>query len=321
MAQHFLLSAASRTLKLKDIYKAGEGAAYAKFCELRWPENDGDAVCPRCGCCEAYSIKTRRKFKCKACHHQFSVTSGTIFASRKMEFVDLLAAICIVANAAKGVSMVQLSRDLGCQYKTAFVLAHKIREAIANETDDVNLNGEVEIDGAYFGGHIRPANLEENRVDRRKGQYQTGKRRVVIAARQRKGRTLTTVAKREADGVAFARNRVQPGSYIHADEASHWDVLDAFFPVGRINHSEGYSINGVCTNQAESYFSRLRRMVSGQHHHVSPKYLHQYAAHAAWLEDHRRESNGALASRIVRNAMAAPVSRGWKGYWQKASNA
>ena len=317
MTQHFLLSAASKTLKLKDIYKAGEDAAYKKFCEIRWAETGGDAVCPRCGCCETYSITTRRKFKCKGCHHQFSVTSGTIFASRKMEFVDLLAAICIVANAAKGVSMIQLSRDLGVQYKTAFVLAHKIREALALETTETKLANDVEIDGAYFGGHVRPANNEINRVDRRKAQHQTGKRRVVIALRERKGRTLTTVAKREADGVQFAKNRLENNTRVNADEASHWDVLDAFFPVSRINHSEAYSANGVCTNQVESYFSRLRRMVGGQHHHVSGKYLHQYAAHAAWLEDHRRESNGTLAGRIVRNAMTAPVSRDWKGYWQR----
>ena len=317
MTQHFLLSAASKTLKLKDIYKAGEDAAYATFCDIRWPENDGDGVCPRCGCAASYKITTRRKFKCKACNHQYSVTSGTIFASRKMEFTDILAAICIVANAAKGVSMIQLSRDLGVQYKTAFVLAHKIREALALETNEETLSGEVEIDGAYVGGHIRPANLAENRVDRRKLKNQTGKRRVVIAMRERKGRTLTFIRQRESEGVAIARARIEKGSYIHADEAAHWDALDQFFPVGRINHSEGYSVDGVCTNQAESYFSRLRRMVSGQHHHVSPQYLHQYAVHAAWLEDHRREPNGALAGRIVRNAMTAPVSRDWKGYWQR----
>lgn len=318
MTHHFLLSAASRTLKLKDIYKAGEEAAYRKFCEIRWPETNGDAICPRCGCVETYDISTRRKFKCKACSHQFSVTSGTIFASRKMEFTDLLAAICIVANAAKGVSSVQLSRDLGVQYKTAFVLAHKIREALSDETESTKLTGTVEIDGCYVGGHIRPANQEINRVDRRLARYQTGKRRVVIALRQRSGRTLTFIRKSEAEGVEIARNRVANGAEIHADEASHWDTLNAFFPVNRINHSEAYSANGVCTNQVESYFSRLRRMVSGQHHHVSPQYLHQYAAHAAWLEDHRRESNGALAGRIVRNAMTAPVSRQWKGYWQRS---
>jgi len=317
MAQHFLLSAASKTLKLKDIYQGGEDAAYAKFCALRWPENDGEAVCPRCGCCDAYSIKSRRKFECKACKHHFSVTSGTIFASRKLSFMDILAAICILANAAKGLSSVQLSRDLGVQYRTAFVLAHKVREAIALETQDTILDDECEIDGAFFGGAVRPHNIEAKRVERRPEENRAPKRRVVFALREGNGRTLTKVARREAEGVEFAMERLDRTARLNADEASHWDALHEFFPVGRINHSEAYSLNGVCTNQVESYFSRLRRMVGGQHHHVSAQYLHQYAAHAAWLSDHCRESNGALANRIVRNAMAAPVSRQWKGYWQR----
>lgn len=64
---------------------------------------------------------------------QFSVTSGTIFASRKLSFVDLLGAICLVVNASKGLSAVQLSRDLNVQHKTAFVLVHKLREVMAAE--------------------------------------------------------------------------------------------------------------------------------------------------------------------------------------------
>jgi hypothetical protein len=231
--------------------------------------------------------------------------------------MDMLAAICILANAAKGVSSVQLSRDLGVQYRTAFVLAHKIREAMARETQDTILDDECEIDGAFFGGNSRPANHKVNRIDRRLKENQTGKRRVVIALRERMGRTLTTVAQREAEGVQFAMDRLDRSARLNADEAAHWDALEMIFPVGRINHSEAYSANGVCTNQVESYFSRLRRMVGGQHHHVSAQYLHAYAAHAAWLSDHCRESNGALASRIVRNAMTAPVSRQWKGYWQR----
>lgn len=319
MAQHFLLSAASRTLSLRAIYKAGEEAAYKTFCEMRWPETKGEAVCPRCGCAETYTIATRRKFKCKACYHQFSVTSGTILASRKMDFVDLLAAICITVNASKGLSMVQLSRDLDCQYKTAFVLAHKLREAIATEvhTGEV-LDGHVEVDGAYFGGHIRPANEKENRVDRRRSEHQTGKRRVVVVLRERRGRTLPFVAKREDEGVALTNENVSRMATISADEASHWDMLHAGWSVDRINHSLVYSDHGKHTNMAESYFSRLRRMVDGQHHGVSPQYLHQYANQAAWLEDNRRTDNGTLARIVVSNAMGSPVSRIWKGYWQRA---
>ncbi len=201
MTQHFLLSAKARTLSLKDIYRNGEGKAYKLFCELRWPQTKGKAVCPRCEHDEVYNISTRRKFKCKACHHQFSVTSGTIFASRKMSFTDLLAAICIIVNGAKGLSAVQLSRDLDCQYKTPFVLAHKIREAMASEYGDVKLAVEIEIDGAWFGGHIRPENHVDDRKDRRLAKNQTGKRRSVVAARERKGRTLTAVFEKEHEGV------------------------------------------------------------------------------------------------------------------------
>jgi transposase-like protein len=320
MAQHFLLSAAARTLSLKAIYQAGEDAAYETFCKMRWAETDGEAICPQCGCCDSYKITTRRKFKCKGCGHQFSVTSGTIFASRKMAFVDLLAAICITVNASKGLSMVQLSRDLDCQYKTAFVLAHKLREAMASEvqTGEI-LRGHVEVDGAYFGGHIRPANLKEDRVDRRRKEHQTGTRRVVVAFRERLGRTLPIVTMSEAEGVAMAAVHVDRMATMSADEASHWDMLHGAWEVDRVNHSQVYSDHGKHTNWVESYFSRLRRMVDGQHHKVSGRYLFQYANQAAWLEDNRRKSNGALAYGLVANAMECPVSRAWKGYWQRAA--
>lgn len=318
MSAHFLLSARARTLSLKEIYRGGEDKAYAAFRKLRWPETDGEPVCPRCGCCEAYDLSTRRRFKCKACLHQFSVTSGTILASRKLPFTDLLAAVAIFVNAVKGLSALQLSRDLNVQYRTAFVLAHKLREALASESAGLTLQGEVEMDGAYFGGHVRPANHVEDRVDRRLKENQSEKRRVVIALRERRGRTLTFVAIREAEGVELARRHVAPGSSVFADEASHWDALHSIFPnAGRINHSMSYADGDDHTNWAESYFSRLRRMVDGQHHHVSARYLSQYAHEAAWKEDHRRTPNGALFSRALFLALASPVSRAWARYWQK----
>lgn len=307
-------------MSLKEIYKGGEDAAYMFFRKLRWPETNGQAVCPRCDHDEAYDISSRRKFKCKACHHQFSVTSGTIFASRKMDFTDLLAAVTIFVNGAKGLSSVQLSRDLDCQYKTAFVLAHKLREAIGNDVHTgEELNGEVEIDGAYFGGHIRPHNEKSERIDRRLARHQTGKRRVVVALRERLGRTLPFVAMQEAEGVSLAIENVSRDAMIAADEAAHWDALHDGWVTERINHSEMYSDHGKHTNWVESYFSRLRRMVTGQHHFVSPQYLYQYANQAAWLEDNRLMDNGGLASKLVNSAMRSAVSRNWKGYWQRGT--
>jgi len=317
MAQHFLLSAAARTLSLKVIFSDGEEAAYRRFCQLRWPETDGAPICPACGCADVYDLTTRRRFKCAACHRQFSVTSDTIFASRKLSFVDLLGAICLFVNAAKGLSAVQLSRDLDVQHKTAFVLMHKLREATRAEIRDMRLTGEVEVDGAAFGGHVRPANLREERIDRRLLGNRSGKRRVVVVLRQRGGRTITRTFLRESQGVDFVREQTASGTVVSADEGAHWDLLEPDFDMQRINHSEAYSLNGAHTNGVESYFSRLRRMIGGQHLRVEGRYLDAYAAHATWLEDHRDESNGCLADRLIGGALAVPVSRSWKGYWQR----
>lgn len=315
---HFLLQAKARTLSLRNIYKNGEDAAFELFKQMRWPETNGAPVCPKCGGADAYQITTRRKFKCRHadCHHQFSPTSGTILHSRKMTYMDLLAAVCLLVNGAKGTSALQLARDVGCNPKSAWILAHKLREAMASEMKSETLEGTVEVDGCYVGGHIRPANEKKNRVDRRLIQHQTGKRRVVVVARERKGRTMTTVTKSEADGVAFVAKVVAPGSRLQADEAAHWDALHARFQTMRINHQEAYSLNGACTNQAESFLARLRRMIGGQHHWVSPQHLHQYASHAAWMEDHRREDNGALVRRTLQLATSHPASRRWRGMWQ-----
>jgi len=306
----FLLTAATRTLKLKDVYKMGEQKAWEQFVAIRFAANDGEAYCPECGTVEPYFITTRRKWKCRACSKQFSVTSGTIFASRKLEFTDILAAIALFINAAKGISALQMARDLDVQHKTAWVMCHKLREAMALEGKNSPLTGDVEIDGCYVGGHVRPEKRKEDRKDRR---------RVVVAMRERGGRTMTFVEDREADGVAHAIERVAPGSTMHADEAGHWDALHGYFDTLRINHSEQYSDlhNGACTIQAESFFSRLRKMIGGQHHHVSPQYLHQYATHSAWIEDNRRKDNKALWEKLTGAALDAPVSRNWAGYWQR----
>jgi len=317
MSQHFLLSAKARTLSLAKVMRLSDEEAYETFVQVRWAGNDGEPVCHRCGCVAAYRYRARRIFKCQGCGAQFSVTSGTIFASRKMAYRDILAAIAIFVNGAKGVSALQLSRDLDCQYKTAFVLAHKLREAMGAEMQDRRLSGDVEIDGAYFGGHIKPENRKEDRRDRRLAIHQTGKRRAVVVMRERKGRTLPFVFQSEDEAVPTIAVRAMPGSTIYADEASCWDALHARFETRRVNHSIAFMDEGVCTNLAESFFSRLRRMEIGTHHHVSGRYLSSYANEAAWREDHRRVPNGKQYLLVAGAAMAHAVSEKWTGYWQR----
>jgi transposase-like protein len=318
MSQHFLLSTAARSLSLARVARMSDAEAAEAFKQIRWSATGGEPNCPRCGCLGVHAYQTRALFKCKACEHQFSVTSGTIFASRKLSLRTVLLAIAIFVNGAKGHSALQLSRDIDVQYKTAFVLSHKIREALAAENANATVSGDVAVDGAYFGGHVRPANHRENRVDRRLAVNQTGKRRVVVIAREKGGKTLPFVFKSEPEALETLGQRIEVGSTVHADEATHWDALHSRYLTKRINHQVAYSTDGACTNDAESFFSRLRRCEIGIRHHIAGPYLNAYAAEMAWREDNRRRSNGEQYLIAVNAVLAHAVSRQWKGYWQRS---
>jgi transposase-like protein len=144
MSQHFLLTAAARTVSLKQILRMKEAEAWTMFCSIRWPETDGAPVCPRCGCPTCWSCPRPNgapRFRCSACRRDFSPTSGTLFAFHKLEIRDYLAAVVIFCDEVKGKAALALSRDLDVQDKTAFVLAHKIREAMASEVKSLRLGG------------------------------------------------------------------------------------------------------------------------------------------------------------------------------------
>ena len=317
MSQHFLLTAKARTLSLGAVMRMSDDEAHARFQAIRFVDNGGEAFCPRCQCTAVYTYAARRIWKCKACQHQFSVTSGTIFASRKLPIRDYLSAIAIFVNAVKGISALQLGRDLDVQYKTAFVMAHKLREAIGAEQMQGTLRGTVEVDGAYFGGKAKRENDRATRKPVHEDEARIAKRRSVVVVRQRGGRTLPFVVARESMGVQIVRQVVAPGSIVHADEARGWDTLNAHYEMRRINHKVAFSRDGACTNWAESYFARLRRAEIGQHHHVSGRYLSAYAVEMAWREDRRRAANGTLHQAVTEAALSHPVSRTWAGYWQR----
>lgn len=321
MSQYFLLTAAARSLSIAQVARMADDEAHDTFRALRWSENAGEPFCPRCGCLTVWAIPSRGTWQCKACGKQFSVTSGTIFASRKMPIRTYLLAIAIFTNGAKGHPALQLSRDLNVQYKTAFVLSHKLREALGVIVQSgPELTGEVHVDGMYTGGHKKPENRKAERVDRRLAEEQTGKRQVVVVAREVRGRTLPFVVPRESAAVPLIRQRVASGSIIMADEASGWDRLHASYDTRRVNHSVEYvAEDGANVNQAESWFSRLRRAEYGVHHRISGQHLHQYANEMAWREDHRREPNGVQYRRIIGASLHHPKSETWAGYWQRSA--
>jgi hypothetical protein len=324
MSQHFLLSRAAKTLTLAQVMRMDHAEAEKLFARIRWHETDGAPVCPRCGGTAVYNVRRPKgppRWRCKACNKEFTITSGTLFHSRKMPVQSYLAAISIFVNEVKGKAALALSRDLCTSYKTAFVLAHKLREAKASELKGAMVGGAgaiVETDGAYFGGYVKPANLKENRVDRRLARNQSGKRKVVVIVRERGGKTVPAVFKSESAALSWINSRVCDDTMmLVADEAPSWNPLHGKFDVARIDHQQAYSVNGVYTNNAESFFSRLRRGELGHHHHIAGPYLIRYSQESAWRENNRRVANGEQTNRTVKLALSCKPSVDFSGYWQR----
>jgi hypothetical protein len=242
-----------------------------------------------------------------------------------------LGAVALYTNAVKGLSALQMCRDLGVQYKTAFVLMHKVREGLMAQRDETPLSGEVEVDGAYVGGHVRAQNKKEERLDRRLAENQSPDKRCILVMRENypkqapapevvgARRTLSFVIRREnqADVGTLAGRFIAPGTVISTDESDAYDLLHAHFPMRRVNHQVEYRADdGTTSNQAESYFSRFRRMEIGQTHKFGIRYLANYANEAAYREDTRRLSNGAIFRDILTQCAHTPTHRDWCGYWQ-----
>jgi transposase-like protein len=323
MAQHFLLSRAAKSLSLAEVFRMSDAEAETAFRNVRWPETDGKPVCPLCGGLDAYEARRKTgtlRFRCKACAKDFSITSGTLFASHKLPLRGYLAAIAIFCNEVKGKSALALSRDLGVSYKTAFVLLHKLREAMAVELKGRTVGGigkVAEIDSGYFGGYVKPANLRSRRIDRRFTNNQNGKRKAVVIIRERGGNSVPAVFRTEKHALAFIQKRIAKGTIVNADESANWNDLHSRYEMKRINHEEAYSQDGACTNAAEEFFSRMRRMEIGHHHHIAGPYLLRYAQEASWREDNRREANGEQVNRLAGLAMKAKPSVDFGGYWQR----
>jgi transposase-like protein len=328
MAQHFLLSAEARNLSILKIATMPDEEVHEIFKQIRWSDTDGEPVCPCCGSVEKhYYLKTRSQYRCKECFHTFSVTSGTLFASHKKPLKVYLLAIALFTNAVKSISALQLSRDLDVQYKTAWVLAHKIRESLVDYHDNEKLTGVCEIDGVYVNGYIRPKNQKDKRIDRRK--VHKPNKRTIISIRQRadidskdvvgavKTRTFVTRGETTPEIKEIIYNTVELGSQIHADEHNGYDHFHGHFDMQRVNHSEEYcGVYGENNNQAESYNSRFRRMQYGQCHKIGNLYLSNYANEIAYREDTRRMSNGKIFNDILTKCILSSVSNEFCGYWQ-----
>jgi hypothetical protein len=328
MAIHFLLSPKARDLSLVDVARFSEAKVHEWFAELRWGSKT-EQVCPSCGTIgKHYPIPSRRQWRCRsiACGHHFSVTSGTVFQDHKMPLKKILQAIVIFASNVKGISAAAMARQIKTTYQTAFVLLHKIREAIVLNADEAPMEGVVQIDGAHLSGRIRkprvkkPATKSQARDRVPSSAYpRHPNRRIVMVIRQMakengKGadRTIVDIVRAEDEEavIRLAKMYVKPGATIMTDELGAYNILGAKFNHLTVNHSREFSTDdGINTNQAESFFARVRRFVMGQVHRLTPTYMVEYMHEMRWREDTRRQTQRTLVTSLLKMTAKAPVSK------------
>jgi len=283
-----------------------EADAYKFLEDLRWGDRP---VCPHCGSVEKMyflepsngstratrtgTASQRRVWKCAACRKQFSVLTGTIFHGTKIPVRTWIFVVFEMCASKNGVAAREIQRKYGLTGKSAWYMLHRVRFAMEREPMAGLLSGRVVMDETWIGG--KPSNRHGHRKGQG-GQGKTDKTPVVALVSRETGEVRSRVVP-NVKGHNLRRaleEHVDPAStHLHTDSANAYVKIGAdFVEHSTVDHRAGEYVRGdVSTNQAENFFSQLKRSIDGTHHHVSREHLDRYLSEFDFRHSTRKASD------------------------------
>lgn len=266
-----------------------EDKCYQYLEHVRW---NNIPVCPYCQSKKASRRKNEHRYKCLKCNRSFSVLVGTIMESTKLPILKWFMAICLILNAKKGLSSLQLSRDLGINKNTAWYLQKRIRRAM-NE-DDTILRGLVEVDESYIGGSLK---FKHEKLKQERQYFKCGMehKTPVLGMIERKGKIVVKVLNKAwgKEIKPIMKKKISADSEIVTDGfGGYKDLGDYFEKHVILFHSKNIRRKGeYYTNSIEGFWSMFKRSIVGQYHKITADHIQEYVNEMAFKYNYRNDSN------------------------------